>query len=102
MALAPGILGAIALLVGAQLIGTDPYLIIRFAVAILALVIAWFVIQAKQWWWVPVLAAIAVVWNPVLPLDFSGALWAGAHYVAAAAFIAIGILVKSRVEPSAR
>lgn len=94
-ALAPGILAALALIVAQLLLDSDWYELIRYVVSILALIVAWFAIQARHWWWVPVFAAIAVAWNPVVPFDFSGQLWMGAHWVAALAFIAAGVLIKS-------
>lgn len=94
-ALAPGLLGAIALLAGIGLRELDGFLVIRFLVSILALIVAWFAIQARHWWWAPVLAAVAVLWNPVFPLPLSGDLWLGAQYVAALAFILAGVLIKA-------
>jgi hypothetical protein len=96
MALAPGILAAIVLLAGVALISLDGYIAIRFGVSILALIVAVFAWQARQWWWLPVLVAIAVAWNPVVVIPLEGDLWLGAHYVAAILFIAIGVLDKVR------
>ncbi|CAN5169910.1 hypothetical protein BH09ACT1_BH09ACT1_26340 [soil metagenome] len=96
-ALAPGILGAIVLFGGLALLdSTGGFLIIRFAVAIIALIQCVFCWQAKQWWWIIGLGAIAIVWNPIWPFDFHGQVWVGAQFVAAAIFIASGILVKIR------
>jgi hypothetical protein len=95
MALAPGILAAIVLLAGLALIGSDAFLIIRFVVSILALIVCVFSWQARQWWWFALLVPIAVVWNPVFPITtISGDLWLGLQYIAALVFIVIGILVK--------
>lgn len=102
MALAPALLGAIVLFVGLLILDSDAYLIIRFVVAILALVVGWFAIQGRAWWWLPLLAAIAVLWNPVLPFDWSGPIWIGAHYLAAAVLIVVGVFVKVRTEPPPR
>jgi NAD/NADP transhydrogenase beta subunit len=93
-ALAPSTLCAIVLLAGVALVGLDGYLIIRFAVAILALVVAVFAWQAHQWWWIPLLAAIAVVFNPVVIVPITGDLLLAAHYVSALVLIAVGVLVK--------
>jgi hypothetical protein len=94
-ALAPGILGAIVLLAGLALIGTDAFLIIRFVVSILALIICVFAWQARQWWWFALLLPIAVVWNPVIPLTaIGGDLWLALQYLAAISFLLIAILVK--------
>ncbi len=94
-ALAPGLLGAIVLLVGFALIESgDAFLWIRYPVSILALIVAWFAFQARHWWWIPPLLAIAVVWNPIYPFDFSGWLWIGAQYVAVLVFVLAGVLIK--------
>ena len=95
-ALAPGILGAIVLIVGVALIAGDGFTIILFAVSILALVMVVFSWQAQQWWWIVGFAPIAVIWNPVLPLGLEGDLWLGAQYAAALVFIAAGVLIKIR------
>lgn len=94
-ALAPGILAAIACIAGIALIGHEYYTAIRFIVAILAVIIGWFAIQARQWWWAPVMLAIAVVWNPLYPFEFSGEWWTGAHIVAAAVFLTAGAMIRS-------
>lgn len=94
-AFAPGVIAAMVLLGGVALIGSEWYLAIRFVVAILALIVAWFGIRAGQWWWSVAFLAVAVLWNPVFPLDLSGVWWAGAHILAAAAFIVAGGLIKT-------
>jgi hypothetical protein len=94
LALAPGLLAAIVLIAGFALIGGTGFIIIRYVVAILALIIGYFAYQAKQWWWLPLMLAIAVVWNPVLPFGFSGIYWYGAQYLAILVFIAAAILIK--------
>ena len=93
-ALAPGLLAAIVLIAGFALIEGSGFVIIEYVVAILALIIGWFAFQAKQWWWLPLLLAIAVVWNPVFPFDFRGAYWFGAQYAAILVFVLVAILVK--------
>jgi hypothetical protein len=93
-ALAPGILAAIVLLAGLALIGTANFIIIRFAVSILALIVCVFAWQAHQWWWLAILVPIAVLWNPVIPIEIGGDLWLGFQYVAALIFIVAGILIK--------
>jgi hypothetical protein len=94
LALAPGLLAAIGLIAGFALIEGSGFIIIRYAVAILALIIGYFAFQAKQWWWMPLLLAIAVIWNPVLPFGFSGIYWYGAQYLAIVVFIVTAIFVK--------
>jgi len=95
-ALAPAILGAIAALAGVALVDGDGFTIIRFVVCILALIVGWFAIQARQWWWLVLLAPIVVAWNPVLPIELAHDTWLLLHYLAAAAFIATGVFVKVR------
>ncbi|MEO9015259.1 MAG: DUF6804 family protein [Terrimesophilobacter sp.] len=93
-ALAPGLLGAIVLLAGLALFESDAYLYIRFGVSILALICCVFVYQAQQWWWWMLLVPIVVVWNPVWPLALHGQWWVAAQFVAALAFVVVGVMVK--------
>jgi hypothetical protein len=93
-ALAPGLLAAVAMLGGIALIESEAFLVFRFIVSILALVILVFAFQAKHWWWIPVMLAIAIVWNPVYPLDISGPWWVGAQYVAILLFVLAGVFIK--------
>lgn len=94
-ALVPALLGAGALIGGVALIETDGFTVIRYLVSILALIVAVFAWQARQWWWLAGLVPIAVLWNPVFPIDLGVPdLWLGLQYIAALVFIATGILVK--------
>lgn len=94
-ALVPSLLGAMALLIGSALITSDTFTVIQFIVSIFALIMAVFAWQAGQWWWIMGLAPIAVLWNPVLPIDLGlPDLWLGLQFVAAAIFIAAGIMIK--------
>ncbi|MDH6236525.1 DUF6804 family protein [Cryobacterium sp. CG_9.6] len=97
-ALAPGLLGAMALLAGLALIDGEGFIIIRYAVSILALIITVFVIQAKSWWWLLALLPIAVLWNPIVIIPLEGQGWASAQYIAALAFIIVGIRTKVPVQ----
>lgn len=90
----PALIAAAALLSGIALLGQDWYLLIRFIVAIFALIVAWFAVQARQWWWTVVFAAVAIVWNPVYPIPFAGVGWIVAHVVVAALFVVAGALVR--------
>lgn len=102
-ALAPSLLAVIALLIGVALISGDGFIVIRYAVAILALIVAVFAWQAHQWWWLIGLVPIAVLWNPILPITLdAGDLWLGLQYVAALVFIAAGILIRVPDETAAR
>jgi len=94
-ALAPGILGAIVLLAGLALFSSSTFFWIKTVTAILAAIIAVYAWQSKQWWWLPVLAAIVVLWNPILPIDLhQDKVWLILQYVAAIVFVVIGVLVK--------
>lgn len=95
-ALAPGILGAIVAIVGTLLVDSDTFIVVQYVVAILALIVAWFAFQAKQWWWSIALVAVAVVFNPIFPFDLGRDMLLPVSYVAALVFIATGILVKIR------
>lgn len=102
-ALAPGVLLAIALVVGTLLLGSEWYETLRFVIAVLAIIIAWFAFQAKHWWWIPVFLAIAVAWNPVVPFDSTGQAWAVAHVGAALVSLVAAVLIKSsRADERAR
>jgi len=102
LALAPGLLAAVVMFVGIAFIGQDGFVYVSWVVAVLALIVMVFAIQARHWWWLPVFAAIAIFWNPVVPFGFDGPLWLGAQYVAIAAFLAAGILIKVPVPPEER
>jgi len=93
-ALAPGLLGAIALMAFIAVVDSDWFTIARYVVSILALIICVFAGQAKQWWWLPPLLAVAVLWNPVLPFDLPLVGWYIAHVVGAIVFVASGLLIK--------
>ena len=94
-ALIPSLIAVIALLIGVALIESDGFTVIRYIVSIFALIVAVLGWQARQWWWLIPLGAIAVLWNPVLPIDLNSPdVWLGLQYVAALVFIAAGILIK--------
>lgn len=94
-AIIPAVLAAIVLLAGLALLETDAYLVIRFAVSILALIVAVFAWQARQWWWLLGLVPIAVLWNPVFPIVLEDAgLWSALQYVAVLVFLAAGAFIR--------
>ncbi len=94
-ALAPGILGAIVLFAGFALLGSDGFLFIRFGVSILALVVAVYAWQAGQWWWLIGFVPIALLWNPVFPIEIAlGGLWLALQYLAALVFVVAGLRIK--------
>jgi hypothetical protein len=94
LALAPGLIAALALLIGAIQLDAGWFTVIRYVVAIFAAIVAVFAFQAKQWWWLPVFAVIAIAWNPVWILDIPNPWWQGAQYVAALVFLVAGWLIK--------
>lgn len=94
-ALAPGLIAAAVLFAAPALFAVGWDSAVLFPTAILALIVAWFAVQARQCWWPIVFAAIAVVWNPVYPFDFSGTPWVVAQPVAAVVFLVAGVLIKS-------
>ena len=93
-ALAPGLLGALILLGGLALLGSEGFILIRYAVSILALILCVFAIQAKAWWWLIGLGPIAVLWNPIVVIDLSGQGWVSAQFIAALVFILVGVVTK--------
>jgi len=93
-ALAPGLLGAIVLLAGLAAIGGDWFTFVRYAASILALILCVFAGQARAWWWYIGLIPIAVVWNPVWPIDLDGNLWRILNLVGAIVFVAAGFILK--------
>lgn len=95
-ALAPSLIAAAILFLAPVLLGGPWFLLVLFIVAILALIVAWFAFQAKQWWWIPAFAAVAIIWNPAYPLPFSGEIWSAAQPAAAVLFLIAGALIKVR------
>jgi hypothetical protein len=94
LALAPGLIAAVALLIGTTVLGDGPFTVVQFIVAIFAAIVGVFAFQAKQWWWLPLFAVIAVVWNPIWPLPLEGDWWRGAQYVAALVFLLAGWFIR--------
>ena len=50
-ALAPGLLVAIVLFLAPVLLQTSWAVVVLYVTAIGALIVAWFALQARQWWW---------------------------------------------------
>ena len=99
-ALAPGILAAIALFLSPLVPDGLGATIVRFVVAILALIVAWFAVQAGQWWWAIVFLAVAVFWNPIVAVELDYAVWAVGGVIGALLFLAAGALIKNRRDES--
>lgn len=99
-ALAPGILAAIALFLSPLVPDGLGATIVRFAVAVLALIVAWFAVQAGQWWWTIVFLAVAVFWNPIVAVEVDYGAWAIAGVIGALLFLVAGALIKNERTPS--
>jgi len=93
-ALAPGLLGAVVLTVGAFLLDSSTFTVVRYVVAILALIMTVFAWRGRAWWAVVLLGAIAVLWNPVVVVPLSGQPWAAMQFAAAVVFIVAGVRTK--------
>ena len=93
-ALAPGILGALALVIGTLVVGLDSFTIVRYVVSILAVIMAIFGWQSTQRLTVIPLAVIAVLWNPVFPFAFDGPFWLAAQFVAALVLVLAGVVIR--------
>lgn len=93
-ALAPGLLGAIALVAGASLVDTTIFVVFRYVVAILAAILCVFAFRGRGWGYLPFLAAIVVLWNPVYVIPITGQPWLILQFVAAVVFVATGVRVK--------
>ncbi len=99
-ALIPALIAVIALLIGVAIIDTGAFTVIRYVTSIFALIVAVFAWQARHWWWLIGLVPIAVLWNPVLPIELAmPELWLALQYLAAILFIAAGLLIRVR-EPA--
>lgn len=98
LAFLPGLIGAIVLMAALALIGGSWYVWVLFAVAILALIMCVFAVQAKSYWWLIGLIAIAIVFNPVWPLPIGDLMLRLFHLAGAVVFIAAGISIKVPVE----
>jgi len=97
----PGILGAGAILLGLWLVGTEWVFAVRLAGSILAAIMLVFCIQARKTSYITfgiLLAAIVVVWNPVIdlitPLTVLGQGWLFIEIFAAAVMVWAGFLIK--------
>lgn len=93
-ALAPGLIAAAVLFLAPVLIQAGWAELVLFVAAIFSLIVAWFALRARHWWWVPVFAGIAVVWNPVMPFPFSGPVWTAAQPAVAVLFLVSGATIK--------
>lgn len=99
-ALLPGLIGVLGTTFGLGGLGEDWWMVILFVVSIFALIMLIFAIQSRQWWWIPLFAAIAIIWNPVWPISFENAqLWLPLSLGAAALFAVAGFMMKVPTPP---
>ncbi|WP_429977585.1 DUF6804 family protein [Microbacterium sp. NRRL B-14842] len=66
-ALAPSLVAAAILFLAPALFQANWAPLVLFIASIFGLIVGWFALQARHWWWIPVFLAIAVLWNPVMP-----------------------------------
>jgi hypothetical protein len=93
-ALLPGIIGAIAALAGVAAIGQGIFTLFLYLVSIFALIVLVLAAQARQCWWLPLLAAVAILFNPVFPLSLPDLVVTFCSYGAAVVFILTAVFVK--------
>ena len=98
-AMLPSVLGAVVLVATAPLVDTEWYTLIRYAVSVLALIVAVMALQHRRPWWALPMLAPALMWNPVLPLDLSADVWIAAHYLGGLLFLTVGLLLRVPPEP---
>jgi hypothetical protein len=94
LALIPGVIAAIALLVGVTTLYEGAFVVVQWIATIFAGIVGVFAFQARQWWWLPFLAAIAVVWNPVWPVVLDGTVARVLEYLSALVFLLAGWLIR--------
>ena len=79
---------------GMALLGSEWFIVIRYAATILSIIMIVFAIQGRMWWWLIPLVPIAVVWNPVLPLTIEEQAWPALQFLAAVAMVIAGIMIR--------
>ncbi|MEJ1230198.1 MAG: DUF6804 family protein [Galbitalea sp.] len=80
---------------GLALIESSGFFWIKTSWAILGAIVGVYAWQSRQWWWLPFLAAVVVLWNPIWPIDLhQDYIWVILQYVAVVLFILCGILIK--------
>ncbi len=94
-ALAPSLIVAAYLFVSPLLVAGEWPLVTRFVVEIFAVIVGWYAFQGKQWWWLPIMAVIAVLWNPFWPLELGTEFFTAAAPIAAVTFLVAGVLIKT-------
>lgn len=100
--LLPGVLGSLAVLSGLFAFKSDWFITVQFAVSILAAIMIAFAIQGRNvrpkvtFIFVPLLAVVVIVWNPIVNLttDFTGQAWMLSEVVAAVVVFFAGMMIQ--------
>ncbi|WP_066518940.1 DUF6804 family protein [Curtobacterium ammoniigenes] len=100
--LAPALIGAAVLTFCASFVNDAGFFAVRLGVTVLALIILVFAAQGGRWIAATVVAAIAVLWNPVLVIPLTGPLWMALQFVGSAVLVAVGILLRVPVREDGR
>ena len=97
----PGILGAVAILLGLWLVGTEWEFAVRLAASIMGAIVVVFCVQARQRRYIAsgvLVGIIVVTWNPVInlitPLTSLGQGWLFIEILAAAILLWSGFSIK--------
>lgn len=90
----PGLLGAIVLVAALALIGTGWYTVVQYVVCILALIMAVMAWQGRRFVWLAPLAIVAILWNPVLPLELPREAWIWLNLVGAVVLVGVGVTMR--------
>ncbi|ARC57150.1 hypothetical protein AS850_08690 [Frondihabitans sp. 762G35] len=93
-ALAPGLLAAVALVAGVVVLDSTIFVGFRYVVSILALIVLVFAWRGRAYVYLPFLAAIAVLWNPVYVIPLTGQLWQSFQFAAGLVFVVAGIRIR--------
>ena len=94
MALAPAVLGVIAVYFGLSTVGKQEFYLVSFVICLLGLIVGWYTIQSRQWWWLTIPVAIALVWNPIFPFALTAEVWLILHYLATLGFATAGFVIR--------
>jgi hypothetical protein len=63
------------------------YVFLRIAIASAAVALAVLAVRRKRPAWVIIFAPIAILWNPIIPIDMTRAAWAPLDFIATAFFV---------------
>jgi hypothetical protein len=92
--LAPALLAAAALAFCVGFIDDKGFYYLRLGVTVLALITLVFAWNARNVVAMIGLVVIVVLWNPIFQIPIPGQIWAAMQLAGAAAFVALGILIR--------